>query len=145
VYAGETWEAAFLETVLHDPVKKTVLESELERRSMALLKPRVPLQLIDLSDGEVLRALELTESDTKACSYETPQKISEAIHAAGWGIHGIRYASRLDPKCACLALFDCPVEMIAVNDLGPLLAAANGGLLRFTLKKYRIQMIDDIP
>jgi RES domain len=141
LYAGESWEAAFLESVLHDPVKKTVLESELEKRSMALLKTNIPLQLIDLSNGTVLRVLGLTESETQARAYKKPQGISEAIHAAGWNVHGIRYASRLDPDRLCMALFDCPTGVIAVNDLEPLLAPANDGLLRFTLKHYRISLI----
>jgi RES domain len=144
LYVGESWEAAFLESVLHDPVKKTVLKSELEKRSMGLLKTNTPLQLIDLSDGTVLRDLGLTESETQARAYKKTQGISEAIHDAGWNVHGIRYASRLDPNRLCMALFDCPTGMIAVNDLEPLLAPSNDGLLRFTLKHYRIPLIEDL-
>jgi len=66
MYAGETWQAAFMESVLHDPSAKTVLHSQLQKRSMALLRTTAPLRLVDISDGVVLRALELTESETKA-------------------------------------------------------------------------------
>jgi len=144
MYAGETWQAAFMESVLHDPRTKIVLESVLEKRSIALLKTTVPLRLVDLSDGTVLRALQLTESDTQAFPYETPQRISNAIHTAGWNVQGIRYARRLDPKLACLALYDCPEEMIVVHDLDPLLAPGNQGLLCFILDQYQIRLIKDI-
>jgi hypothetical protein len=144
MYAGETWQGAFMESVLHDPVKKRVMESELEKSSMALLKTTAPLRLIDVSETKVLRALEISESDTKAAKYGMPQSISKAIHTAGWNVHGIRYASRLAPAYACLALFDCPVDMIAVHDLEPLLAPANDGLVRSILAQYEIQLVDDI-
>ena len=144
MYAGETWQAAFMESVLHDPSTKTVLHSQLLKRSMALLRTTTPLRLVDISDGLVLRALELTESETKAIPYEKPQWISKAIYTAGWNVHGIRYTSRLDSKLGCLALFDCPDDMLAVHDLEPLVAPANQGMVRSILSQYQIRLINDL-
>jgi hypothetical protein len=144
MYAGETWLGAFMESVLHEPSKKRVLESELEKRSVALIKTATPLRLVDLSEGKVLRALELTESDTKAHPYARPQEISKAINTAGWDIHGIRYASRLDPELDCIALFDYPQAIIFVHDLDFLLAPSNQGLVSSILDQYQIHLIQDL-
>lgn len=144
MYAGETWQAAFMESVLHEPSKKRVLESELEKRSISLVKTSTALRLVDLSDGTVLRGLELTESDTKAFPYAAPQGISKAIYTAGWNIHGIRYASRLEPRLTCLALFDFPEDLIYVHDLDLLLASGNQGLVSSILNQYQIHLIKDL-
>jgi len=141
MYAGETWQAAFMESVLHDPHRKIIIEADLEKRSMALLNTTIPLRLVDLSDGRVLRELGLTSSDTQTFPYTTTQEISKAINTAGWKVHGIRYASRLDPDLACLALFDFPENMVSVHDLDLLVAPANQGLVCSILDQYKIGLI----
>jgi hypothetical protein len=144
LYAGESWHGAFMESVLHEPTQRMVLRSELQKRSMALIKTATPLRLVDLSEGAVLRALGLSEADTKGYPYARSQEISKAIQTAGWNIHGIRYASRLEPKFACLVLFDCPDGFVASHDLDELLAPGNQGLVRFMLNEYQIHLMNDL-
>jgi hypothetical protein len=144
LYAGESWQGAFMESVLHDPTQRIVLQSELKKRSMAFIKTATPLRLVDLSEGVVLRALGLSEADTKGYPYTRSQEISKAIQMAGWNIHGIRYASRLEPKLACLALFDCPDGFVNALDLDELLAPGNQGLVRSMLNQYQIHLINDL-
>jgi RES domain len=134
-----------MESVLHEPTQRRVLESELQKRSMALLTTSTALRLVDLSDGAVLRALGISETDTKSYPYLRSQGISKAIYLAGWDIHGIRYASRLEPKLACLALFDCPDGFVSSHDLDGLLSPGNQGLVHSILGQYQIHLINDLP
>ena len=143
MYAGESWQGALMESVLHDPKTKVVLESELAKRSMALFTTATALRVIDLTDGVVLRALALTETETKG-PYSVSQAISEGVYSAGWIVHGVRYASRLDPKLACLALFEFPEERIIVQGLGALLSDFNRSLVGSMLDTYRIRLIFDL-
>lgn len=92
MYAGESWQGAFMESVLHDPKTKVVLESELAKRSMAIFTTATALRVIDLTDGAVLRALALSETETKG-PYSVSQAIPEGVYSAGWIVHGVRYAS----------------------------------------------------
>jgi hypothetical protein len=90
-----------MESVLPEPTQRRVLESELQKRSMTLLTTSTALRLVDLSNGAVLRALGISETDTKSYPYLRSQEISKAIYLAGqagWDIHGIRFASRLESK-----------------------------------------------
>jgi RES domain len=93
-----------------------------------------------VTDGRVLRALGLTESDTKG-EYSESQAISAAIHGAGWNVHGICYASRLEPKLKCVALFDFPSAEIFALDLGALSSDANRNLASSMLEEYSIRLI----
>jgi RES domain len=49
--AAESWQGALMESVLHDPTTKIVLESELAKRSIALISTSIDLRVVDLSDG----------------------------------------------------------------------------------------------
>ena len=144
MYAAESWQGAFMESVLHDPKTKILLESELAKRSIAAISTSLDLRLIDLSAGETLRTLEITETETQG-TYGESQAISKAVYSAGWKVHGIRYASRLDPALRCLALFDFPSAQILVRDLGPLLSSFNRNLVSSMLRVYGIKLIEDLP
>jgi hypothetical protein len=142
LYAADTWQGALMESVLHDPKTKIVLESELAKRSMALITASIDLRTVDLSDGKTLRALEITESETQG-AYSESQGISKAVYSAGWSVNGIRYASRLDPNLSCLALFDFPPEQLFLHDLGGLLSNFNRNLVSSMLRAYEIRLVDD--
>jgi RES domain len=142
MYAAESWQGALMESVLHDPTTKIVLESELAKRSIGLISTSINLRVVDVSDGKTLRALRVTESETKG-AYAESQAISKGIYSAGWNVNGIRYASRLDPALPCLALFDFPAEQVFVQDLGNLLSSFNRNLVSSMLRDYGIRLIDD--
>jgi hypothetical protein len=142
MYAAESWQGALMESVLHDPTTKIVLESELAKRSIGLISTSINLRVVDVSDGKTLRALRVTESETKG-AYAESQAISKGIYSAGWNVNGIRYASRLDPALLCLALFDFPAEQVFVQDLGNLLSSFNRNLVSSMLRDYGIRLIDD--
>jgi RES domain len=143
MYISESWQGAVMESVLHDPTAKIVLESELAKRSMALISTSIDLRTVDLSDGKTLRALGLTESETQG-TYLESQGISKAVYSAGWNANGIRYASRLDPALPCLALFDFPPGQMFLHDLGNLLSSFNRNLVSSMLRAYGIRLVDDL-
>ena len=109
-----------------------------------LISTSLDLRLIDLSVGKTLRTLQITETQTQG-TYEESQAISKAVYSAGWNVHGIRYASRLDPVLGCLALFDFPSAQIPIIDLGPLLSGFNRNLVSSMLRAYGIRLIEDLP
>ena len=143
-YAAESWQGAFMESVLHDPKAKTVLESDLAKRSIALITTSVDLRVVDLSDVKTLRGLEITESESQG-AYSESQAISKAIYSAGWDVHAIRYASRLDPGQSCLALFDFPGGHLFFHDLGSLLSDFNRNLVSSVFRAYGIRLVADLP
>jgi hypothetical protein len=143
MYVAESWQGALMESVLHDPTTKIVLESELAKRSIGLISTSINLRVVDVSDGKTLRALKVTESETKGGAYAESQAISKGIYSAGWNVNGIRYVSRLDPSLPCLALFDFPAEQVFVQDLGNLLSSFNRNLVSSMLRDYGIRLIDD--
>jgi hypothetical protein len=69
--------------------KGIVLESELAKRSIALISTSIDLRVVDLSDGKTLRALGITEGETQG-TYLESQGISKAVFSAGWNVNGIR-------------------------------------------------------
>jgi RES domain len=142
MYAAESWQGALMESVLHDPTTKIVLESELAKRSIALVSTSIDLRVVDLSNGKTLRALGITESETQG-TYLKSQGISKAVYSAGWNVNGIRYASRLDPALSCLALFDFPPGQMFLQDLGNLLSSFNRNLMSSMLRAYGIRLVDD--
>jgi RES domain len=143
MYGAESWQGALMESgVLHDPTTKIVLESELAKRSIALISTSIDLRVVDLSDGKTLRALGITESETQG-TYLESQGISKAVFSAGWNVNGIRYASRLDPALSCLALFDFPPGQMFLQDLGNLLSSFNRNLMSSMLRAYGIRLVDD--
>jgi RES domain len=140
LYLGESWRAAFMESALHDPTAKVVVEADLATRSMALMSSTVDLRVVDVADGITLRALGISATNTQG-PYSESQAISKAIYSAGWNVRGIRYRSKLDNGLICLALFDFPATHLPLHDLGNLVSGFNRNLVAAMLRAYNIALI----
>jgi hypothetical protein len=107
LYLAQTAYGAFIETLGHDTGIRIVSVAELEKRSIALLKPRRSLVLVDLT-GSGLAKL---GADNTLCNGED-YAISQVWSLAFWQhpqkVDGILYRACHDPTQLCGAVYDRP-------------------------------------
>jgi hypothetical protein len=109
VYLGSSAKVAFLETILRDAVNgrgaDCVVElAEIEKRSLASIRPTGDLRLVDLTgDGPVRMGV---PSDVVGASDQSlAQAWSVAFHGHSDQPDGVYYPSRLNEE-RCIALYD---------------------------------------
>ncbi len=135
VYLGSSAKVAFVETLLRDAADgrgdDCVLQlAEIEARSLASIRVRDPLRLVDLTGDGGLRMG--VPSDVVGSSDQTLAQLwSVALHAHPDQPDGVFYPSRLNEE-RCIALYDralgkletvatprlveCDVELAAILD-----------------------------
>ena len=135
VYLGSSAKAAFVETLLRDAADGRgddfVLDmAEIDKRSLASIRVKDPLRLVDLTEDGRLRMG--VPSDVAGASDQTLARAwSAAIHAHADRPDGVYYGSRLNGQ-SCIALYDraltkleatatprlwdCDVELAAILD-----------------------------
>ena len=135
VYLGSSAKAAFVETLLRDAADGRgddfVLDmAEINKRSLASIRVKDPLRLVDLTEDGRLRMG--VPSDVAGASDQTLARAwSAAIHAHLDRPDGVYYGSRLNGQ-SCIALYDraltkleatatprlrdCDVELAAILD-----------------------------
>lgn len=135
VYLGSSAKVAFVETLLRDAADgrgdDCVLElTEIEARSLASIRLKDPLRLVDLTGDGGLRMG--VPSDVVGSSDQTlAQQWSAAFHAHPFQPDGVYFPSRLNEE-RCIALYDraigkleavatprlveCDVELAAILD-----------------------------
>jgi len=111
LYAGDSLETAFAESVIHEDAlfvdQSYVLEeSDLTRRQVVLYTAvRPALHLADLT-GAGLKALGLNNDISSGNDYKMTQRWAAAIHAASTKWDGIRYVSRQNNQQHAFAVFE---------------------------------------
>lgn len=135
IYLGSSAKVAFVETLLRDAADgrgdDCVLElSEIEARSLASVRVKDPLRLVDLTGDNGLRMG--VPSDVVGASDQTlAQHWSAAFHAHGEAPDGVYYPSRLNEErnialyeraivkveaISTPRLIDCDTELTAILD-----------------------------
>jgi RES domain len=117
LYAGETIECAYMETVLHDlPIDLSghILDlDDLEGRVISQIAPTRTLKLIDLTTTG-LRRLGLQKSkviETTPLQYAETRVLAERLHASFPEVDGLRWISRqYDESSACVLFGDRVVK-----------------------------------
>jgi hypothetical protein len=112
LYAGESVEVAFCESVIHENSnfkngRFEVASSEIDGRHLVWFThpTAVSLTLADLT-GDALKLLGLNNDISSGNDYDVPQRWARAIHHAKPDFHGIRFRSRQRNTEHCYALFD---------------------------------------
>jgi hypothetical protein len=104
LYVGLSPEAAFAETLLRDPPRQLIAESEVAVRRIARIRVRRPLRLLQAYDEGLARAGLTAEIGT--CEYDRSQSWAAAFHAHPAAIDGIAWRGRHDNGTFCVAVFD---------------------------------------
>jgi len=136
LYIGQSLSAAFVETPLRNPRVPFVERSELEERSIAVLRNRNELKLVDLRGGGLSQIG--VDNRLTTGSYEVAGRWALALWRHADRLDGILYRSKHDPNHICAAIFDrdrCKFEVSATTPLmefphhwAPILAAHGKGL-----------------
>jgi len=104
LYSGLSAEAAFSETFLRNPPAQVISESELALRSIAQIRVRGRLKLVQLYD-EGLARMGLT-AEIGTCDYSISQAWSSAIYADSRAVDGLIWRGRHDNGTFSVAVFD---------------------------------------
>jgi hypothetical protein len=109
VYLASTAKAAFVETILRDAADGRgddfVIDIvEIQRRSLATLRVKTPLRLVDLTQDARL-VMGIPSDVTGAADHTLARAWSAGFHAHEDQPDGVYYASRLNDQ-PCIALYD---------------------------------------
>jgi hypothetical protein len=106
LYVGLTYEAAFIETLLRNPKRRTVDWADLDVRNMAVLSNDAPLRLVK-AHGEGLSRLGATAALSTG-GYKEARRYSFELWDHPDRPDGLIYSSRHNPNHLCGAIFDRP-------------------------------------
>lgn len=104
LYVGQSFSAAFVETLLRNPRIPFIERSELEARSVAVLANRSALKLVDLRGG----GLSQIGVDNRLATglYDVAGRWALALWRHSDSPDGVLYRSKYDPNHICGAIFD---------------------------------------
>jgi hypothetical protein len=106
LYVGLTYEAAFIETLLRNPKRRTVDWAGLDIRNMAVLSNEAPLRLVN-AHGEGLSRLGTTAALSTG-GYTEARRYSFEFWNHPDRPDGLIYSSRHNPNHLCVAIFNRP-------------------------------------
>jgi len=106
LYAAETFEGAFVETVLRNPERRLIDLAEITSRAITVFGLSRPVRLVEMRAAG-LQALG-TDNAVSTGPYGPCGAWADALFAHPDKPDGIAYASRHDPNQACVALFSRP-------------------------------------
>lgn len=138
MYAAESPEGAFAETIAPSHHLFRLDPVELVERRLALVHSRRPLLLADISGPGLLRLG--ADARLGAGSHRLAQRWAAAIRAHPSQPDGIRYRSRNDPECVCVALFEHVQPDVQTEDVGCLLDPPLRPLLASLVRRYQLAL-----
>lgn len=146
-YLALTMDGAFAESVLRlapAPMAvgglRAISVGSIEARGWAWTQTTRDLDLVDLSTGHGLGALNVTASLTAGDSHVLSRQVSATIHAVSPPVDGIRYRPRHAPDALAVALFDRAADALApVTTLQPLFV--DGRRLAPLLRDYQLSLL----
>lgn len=106
LYVGLNYEAAFIETFLRNPKRRTVDWADLDIRNMAVLSNDAPLRLVK-AHGEGLSRLGTTAALSTG-GYREARRYSFEFWDHPDRPDGLIYSSRHNPNHLCAAIFNRP-------------------------------------
>lgn len=106
LYAGETLEIAFVETMLRNPKLRLISLAEVAARRWTAIQASRDLRLVDFR-GPGLSAVGTT-GGVNTGGYRVSQAWAAALHRHPGAPDGILYLSRHNPSLRCVAIFDRP-------------------------------------
>lgn len=119
-YVATDYDGAFVETLLRNPFRRIVDESDLAIRNMAVLKNDTPLKLVN-AYGAGLSTIGATGALSTG-KYTASRRWSLALWAHPDRPDGMIYTSRHNNSLLCVAIFDRPHSVISLDHTTPLLS-----------------------
>jgi hypothetical protein len=119
LYVGLSYEAALVETLLRNPRRRIVDLVDLRVRSMAQLRNRSPLRLVQ-AHGPGLSQLGTTAALSTG-GYRASRQWSLALWSHESRPDGLIYVSRHNPGLLCAAIFDRPHATFVATATTPVL------------------------
>lgn len=141
LYAGLDQYCSFIETFGQETGVRFVTRTALEERHLAQLKLVRPLSLIDLANSGGLAKIG-ADARLFAASHAVAQRWSVALHNHPIKADGILYPARHDPARGACAVFELPVSVFEVTDVGSLMEPQHAALLGAILDTYGFGLID---
>lgn len=140
-YIGQTFEGAFLETIVRDrkngnPGALVLATDDLNSYAHVLITIRNPLDLVDLRGGGAL-AMGLPTNAVRAQSHRLGQRASLAVYRHPDSPDGIWYQSRLNGD-ENIAVYDRAVGKLSAGQRRPLGSCPE---LTVILDRYRIALV----
>lgn len=114
LYAGETLEVAFVETMLRNPKLRLVSLVEISARRWAAIQASRDLRLVDFCGSGL--SIVGTTGGVNTGSYRVSQAWAAALHRHPDVPDGILYLSRHNPSLRCVAIFDRPGLTITAGE-----------------------------
>jgi len=111
-YFGESFEAAFVETMVRGRARLMVALAELRARSATPVPLRREIRVVRLHSDGLVR-LSLPADTPHAESYAGCQRLAHALWSHPDEIDGIEYRSRWDDSLLCVTLFDRAAAALA--------------------------------
>jgi hypothetical protein len=143
MYASLDPHGAFVESIIKSPDNHVITTTELKRRSLAELRPKRTLSLIDITtSGSLLRIgadAQLFCGDPK-----NAQLWSKALHDHPDHADGILYPSKLDPARSSVALFqDRAPRFVELKRESWYAIGPRRDLLAQIMEHYAVELIED--
>jgi hypothetical protein len=140
-YVGQTFEVAFLETVVRDrrngnPGPLLLSSADLDAYAHVRVTAEQPLQLVDLRRGNAV-ALGVPTNAVRASSHLSGQRASLAVYQRSETLDGIWYPSRLNGDDN-LAVYDRAVPKLAAS---PRRKLASCPELASILNSYHVALV----
>jgi len=120
LYVAMDYDGALVETLLRNPHRRIVDESDLAIRNMAVLKTDTPLRLVN-AYGAGLSTIGAT-GEISSGKYTASRRRSLALWEHPDRPDGIIYASRHNTSLLCVAIFSRPYSIISLDRTAPLLS-----------------------
>ena len=139
LYAAEAFEGAFIETFGRNPGVNVVRESQLARRSLALIEADRPLRLVDVT-GPGLAQIGATNALT-AGPHAVARRWSRALWSHPSRPDGLLYWARHDPACVCVAVFSRAARRVRAFPQGSLLDPVHLPRLGAVLRRYDFSLL----
>jgi hypothetical protein len=116
LYVGLTFACSFAEVLLRNPGRRIISLSEIEARSLAIIRLRADVRMVDLT-GPGLSQLGL-DARFHSGGYDVCGAWADALHNHPEQPAGILYPSRFDPSEHCAALFERAASFIELATNG---------------------------
>src|SRR5579862_5756935 len=115
LYAGSDGAIAFLETIVHDGLSKSLIDkNDFACMSLSIFASNRALNLVDLAAS----GLASLGVDARLCNsddYAISRRWSAAFHAHASKPDGILYRSRRDPSKLCVAISDRAKKVLKIE------------------------------
>jgi hypothetical protein len=137
-YLGGSPAAAFVETMLRGRRHRLITRATLQARVITRVDALRPLRLAQL-DGIGLAMMGVGGDTVHDADYAASRRLALAAFRRDPRIDGLRYRSRWDDDCFCVAVFDRAGGAVNAKPEGERLDRA--AVIRTSIERYRVGIV----